>query len=243
MKNMSLKNISGLAGWAAVAATAVNFSAAANVITMDLGSVLAGSFVNGDGSSAPYVVATFTDVAGGVQLEITCPGLGFAGSGDYEHINQGTGLLLDVANSYVGALTFTETAWTVDTSNPKVLGSTITPATITQGANAYTGAASGQKFDINMSFAENDQTELGYGKTITYLITSTVGGLAAADFAQLDASGNYYAEASIDDANKGLYIGATGYSNNTVPDPVSTVTFLGLALCGVGVLSRKFGRA
>lgn len=240
-----------LAALAAVAVIAGAYNAPAASVTMNLGTVIpgTGTFVAGDLSSAPYVVATFTDVSGGVQLVISCPGLGFAGSGNYEHIGTGSGhdgLLLNVTDTQVGKLTFAYQSMTVapTTSNGMSLaGATIDHSfAVTQALNGY-DAGAGQKFDINMPFAEHDiSTEFGNGKSITYFITSSLGGgVSTADFSLKDSSGTYYAAAAIDDANKGLYVGSTGVTSSisSVPEAANTATLLGLAMLGLGGFKRK----
>ena len=218
---------------------------------MNLGTVIptTGTFVSGDLSSVPYVVAAFSDVTGGVQLDISCPGLGFAGSGSYEHIGTNAGhdgLLLNVTDTQVGHLTFAVTGTTIGSTSsslhPMPGGASIATFAVTQGLNAY-DAAPGQKFDINIPFAEKDiLTEFGNGKSITYLITSTVAGLSSADFARKDSNGTYYAAAAIDDATGKLFVATSGQTSS-VPDAGSTAALLALALLGLGGAGRKFSKA
>ena len=242
---------------AVISAIAAGSNVSANSFTMDLGQVIAGGFTAGDLSSAPYVVATFTDVAGGVQLNISNPGLGFAGSGSYEHIGIGAGhngLLLNVTPAQIGHLTFavqsTTISPTMSNGNAMPTGASITTFAVTQASNGYTSSP-GKQFDINIPFAESDaepsgKTEFGNGKSITYLITSSLaGGVTAADFDLKDSSGTYYVAAAIDDAKPGLYVAASGVTSNIqqIPDAGSTATLLALGLVGMGGLRAKLKKS
>ena len=239
---------------AVVSAIAFGSNASAGSYTMNLGQVIAGGgFTTGDLSSAPYVVATFTDVAGGVQLNISNPGLGFAGSGSYEHVGTNAGhdgLLLNVTPAQIGHLTFavqsTTIGATLSNGNLMPAGASIATFAVTQLSNGY-DSSPGKLFDINIPFAEADVlTEFGNGKSITYLITSSLaGGVSAADFDLKDSSGTYVAAAAIDDAQAGTYVGATGVTSNIqqIPDAGSTATLLALGLLGMGGLRKKLGKS
>jgi len=238
-----------LSALAAAAFIAASLNASAGSVTMKLGTVLAGGFTPAtDLSSAPYVVATFTDVAGGVSLNLSCPGLGFSGSGNYQHVGTGAapdGWLFNVTDAQVGHLTFAVTGTTIGATSsplyPMPAGASIATFAVSQGLNAYDAATTAEKFDIDIHFAEADtMTEFGNGKSITYLITSNLaGGVSAADFAKFDASGTYYSAAQIDDTTKGTWVATTG-TTQTVPDAASTATLLGLALLGLGGCRRMF---
>ena len=250
-----------------MALIAGSFNASAASVTMNLGTVIpgGGSFVSGDLSSIPYVVLQFTDVGQGVTLKISCPGLGFNGSGDYEHIGLSKlsdptklydGLLLNVTDAQVGKLTFAYQSMTIQqtplANGISLVGTSIGTFPVTQGLNAYGAVTGTQNFDINIPFAEDDiPFELGNGKSITYLITSSLaGGVSATDFVYKDVTSNtYYAAAMIDDADNGgkgspgLYVGATGTTTTSVPDAGSTAALLALALLGMGGARRKFSKA
>src|SRR6266700_1931474 len=97
---------SKVAWFAAFAAMAVGYNATANTIQMDVSTIIDGSFVSGDGSSKPYLTGVFEDVSGGVQMTLSAQGLGYAGSGNYEHV---LAWLFNVDSSQIGNLTFTKT--------------------------------------------------------------------------------------------------------------------------------------
>jgi|GEM_PF-3116455 len=272
-------SICRISALAAVALSAASFNASAASVTMNLGTVIpgGGSFVSGDLSSSPYVVLDFTNVGQSVTLKISCPGLGFNGSGDYEHIGsskpgKGTsftnpatpimpdkvadGLLLNVKDAQVGNLTFTYQSMTIQptplANGISLVGTSIGTFLVTQGLNAYGAVTGTQNFDINIPFAEDDiPFELGNGKSITYLITSSLaGGVSANDFVYKDVTSNtYYAAAMIDDADNGgkgspgLFVGATGTTTTSVPDAGSSAALLALALLGIGGARRIFSKA
>jgi hypothetical protein len=93
----------------------------------------------------------------------------------------------------------------------------------------------------NIQFAEADiLTEFGNGKTITCFISSTVAGLTAMDFANLDSGSTLYSAAAIDDANKGTWVG-TGSITTAMPE-AGTALAGALLLLPFGLSARRMLR-
>jgi VPDSG-CTERM motif len=214
-------------------------SVSANQVTIDMGTVTGGGFPSGDSSAKPYLVATITDLTGGgVSMTLTAPGLGFAGSGLYEHV-----LGWDFNVSSTTGVTATETAASGHS------GFTI-PGLSTGSFQAPSGP-SGDKFNLQFAFSEgmgvtdgpNGGVEFGNGDSVTYKIN----GVTTSSFIVGTVGGNpdtYYSEAQVDDANPGTYVGGVAQqAPSPTPDGGSTVALLGGALLGLHAIGRKFRRS
>lgn len=162
MKQMLLKSL-------AIAAVAASAVMPAKALTFGLDYVFSGPGI--PGNPGPWGTATFSDVAGGVQLTMDASGLTgteFFGSW-YFNLNSALNpaSLNFAAQSNVG----------VDPSS----------VTIGQGANAFKADGDGF-FDIIFDFASSGANRLGAGDSITYLITG-IPGLTAADFNYVSVGG------------------------------------------------------
>ena len=261
---MNTRTFSKLAGLALVVAMAVPSPARAD-LSINMGTVLSGSFTSGDMSSSPYLNATIVNGANngvsGVYLTMSAPGLGFAGSGNYEHVNNG-GMMANPA--WLFNLTSTAGLTTSDfTVISKTGNSGFTTPTITIDATSVlqAGMMTSEYYNLGFAFAEgnnmatpstdgrNGGVEFGFGDTIQYFIT----GLTTASFHQaVTTSGGStldtnYSAAAIDDSGPNLWVAGTATSLfvQSAPEPASWVTVV-LALPGfVGfvLVNRKRGRA
>ena len=260
----SLK-VASIVGGAALLAATVG-SAGASVIRMDLGTVLSGSFTAGDGSSSPYLVATVADTTyqghSGVDLTLSCPGLGFAGSGLYEHVNAGPGQTAGPGQpqTWSPAWLFNLSSTTgISQSSFTVLATSTLPA-VDKGSNGFTlptisvggsyADSSGptpagtktDNFNLGFGFAEGGSpstdgqgggTEFGYGDSIEYFIN----GLSTTDF-QPGTAGNYYSAAAIDDSGPNLWVAGTAVPGTPLPEPAS-LAMMGAMGLGILLLPRK----
>jgi hypothetical protein len=167
-------------------------------------------------SSSPHLTATITDGThqnvNGVYLTMTAPGLGFAGSGNYEHVNNGGNpAWLFNLNSTSGLTTGSFTLISKTGNN----GFT-TPTITIASSSTIQAAKSGDYFNLGFAFAEGKNStdgryagaEFGFGDSITYFIA----GLTSSSFAPSLKNGHpdtCYSAAAIDDANPGLWIAGT----------------------------------
>lgn len=234
---------SGVAFLAAVAAMALGYNARAVTINMD--TVLAGGFPSGDLSSKPYLRADIVDGTlggnAGVYLTMSCPGMGFAGSGNYEHL-----LAWDFNVSSITGLTFTETA---ASGNAGFTLPTITTG-VSSGHGAYQAATSGNYFDIQFAFAEGKSgtdgqmggVEFGFGDSVTYFISGVTSSSFRVATLSNGSAGTLFSAAKIDDANAGTWVSGTT-TTSAVPDAGNSALLLGLSLLGMGGLRQKFARA
>jgi hypothetical protein len=217
----------------AVLASGYN-SASASSVSINLGSVIGpGSFPSGDSSSKPYLNATIVDGTNGgnsgVFLTMSTPGLGFAGSANYEHVMQ-----WEFKVSTVPSLaSITQTAKT-DT-NAGAPSPYFTDPVISN-TGSFTDDPTTDSFNLQFKFAEGGGgsapdgiiggVEFGHGDSVTYFIK----GLTSSSFVVGNPGSNYTA-AFVDDAN--VWVAgstATGGGNQAVPLPSSVSS--GLAMLG-----------
>jgi len=237
MVNMQKQAGSWRVAWlTAIAIMAVGYGASAAVVTMNLGTVTDGGFPSGDRSSSPYLNATITDGTDngstGVYLKMSCPGLGFAGSGMYEHV-----LGWDFNVSSISGLTassFTQTAKSGNVNyspqlgflNPNIgWGTTGSPS-----HGAYQADNSGDYYSLQFLFHEHTTAgtdgpdggvEFGNGDSVTYFIK----GLSASSFVVATKSNGtpdtYYSAAQIDDGQANTWI--AGGITTPVPEPTTMI--------------------
>jgi hypothetical protein len=227
-------------GWLAVlVAMGAPYTALADQITMDLTTAIQGGFKSGDDSSSPYLTATVSDGTNngnsGVFLTLKAPGLGFAGSGNYEHVNAKKD-----APAWLFNLTstsgLTSSSFTVISASGN---SGFTLPTIAIGGS-YQAGSSGNFFNLGFAFAEgksatdgrNGGAEFGFGDTLTYFIQ----GLSASSFQAATRSrgslGTYFSAAAIDDAQSGTWIaGTAGAASPPAAAPEPSSLFLSLLGC------------
>ena len=206
--------IIGLAGVAVVPAKA---------LTYQLDYVFSG--VTPLGGTGP--TATFTDVAGGVQLTLSGAGLTgteFLGAW-YFNINP-------ALQAGVGSLAFTSQA-----------SSGINPAlvTVSTGADAFKADGDGF-FDILFDLPTSGSDRFEAGDSLTYLITG-IAGLTANDFNATSVNGpvsGFYTAAHLQALANGQsdwiadQDGGGGQTGGPVPEPSTYLvlgSFLGLAVC------------
>lgn len=162
MKQKLLKSL-------AIAAVAASAVVPAKALTFGLDYVFSGAGV--PGNPGPWGTATFSDVAGGVQLKMDATGLTggeFFGSW-YFNLNSS----LNPANLNISA----QSNVGVDPSSVGVY----------KGANLFKADGDGF-FDILFDFTSSGANRLGAGDSITYLITG-IQGLTAADFNAVSVGG------------------------------------------------------
>lgn len=235
---MHRTQISRLTGLAAIAAIVLASVASANSITIDMGTVVSGTFPTGDQSSKPYLVATITDGTNnghsGVFLTMSAPGLGFAGSGNYEHVNQGAGpaWLFDLKSTSG----LTQSSFTLITTSTLPLadhGSNgFKLPTISIGGSHQVMGDTSDNFNLGFAFSEgaNDGqgggAEFGHGDSIEYFISGlSTGSFEPATKTPGGGLGTYFSEARIDDGN----VSVAGVVTST-PTPLPTSAWAGLAL-------------
>jgi hypothetical protein len=218
--------------------------------SIDLSTVLSGKFTSGDESSAPYLTSTITDGtfngASGVFLTLSAPGLGFAGSADYEHVNN-----KDLATP----------AWLFNLSSTSGLSqssfsivSTSTLPASQRGSNGFTTpsitiggslkASNSDTYNLGFGFDEGHggsppdgpggQAEFGFGDSVTYFIS----GLSRSSFIPAVSSGGgsskFTSAAAIDDSGSNLWVAGTAVP---VPAPI-----YGAGALVLGVLAMKLRR-
>jgi hypothetical protein len=173
------------------------------------------------------VTATFADdssVANGVDLTLSVSGLAFS----YYNVNT---IWFDVASTYANTLSASVIpADTIGTFTAGTLGQSSTKSSQVDGSGDY--------FNTWL----NTWASFENGDSVTYLLTSSVTGLSAADFDETDSSGTYNAatwiNAMASEQYELFYLGATGGSSS-VPEAGNTAILLGLALIGLAGMTRK----
>jgi hypothetical protein len=225
------RNIAKIMVVFAVALMAVGASASS--IGIDLNQVIGGGFVSGDlSNSNPYLHAAITDtISGGnagVSLTLTAPGLGFAGSGNYEHV-----LGWQFRVSTISGLTFTKTASSGHAG--------FTLPVISTGT--FTNDPTTDSFNLQFLFSENTGpatdgpdggVEFGNGDSVTYFIK----GLSTSSF--LAASpGTHFSAAQIDDAKAGTWVADSSGPVGAPGVPLPATVWGGLVLLGGGMAGRR----
>ena len=182
----------------------------------------------------PWMMGNLEDIGSGT-VELTLSASGLTGS---EYVSQ---WYFNVVDAQAGNLTFTKTASSGSFTGPSV----------SQGLDAYS-AGGGGKYDIRLLFASRggDSSTFGGGDSVTFAITSTLGGLSAADFdlPSQPPDGNGPTVAYVKGTGGGTgsaWIADDPAANNQprVPDQSSTVMLLGIAMLAVEGLRRKFTSA
>lgn len=216
MKQKLLKSL-------AIAAVAASAVVPAKALTFDLDYIFSGPGI--PGNPGPWGTATFSDVAGGVQLTMSGSGLTggeFFGSW-YFNLNSALNpaSLNFAAQSNVG----------VDPSS----------VSISQAANSFKADGDGF-FDILFDFAPSGANRLGAGDSITYLITG-ISGLTAADFNDVSVGGpvsGYHTAAHLQATagnGQSLWAADGGTPGGPVPEPT---TYLVLAaFVGMAVYAKR----
>ena len=228
MKRIKIRRLirAGVVGGAVLLGGAgLGFNTQATTITMNLNDVFETA---GSPNTSGTLTATFQDVSGGVDLTLSVSGL----AASYYNVNT---WWFNVASGYANTL-----------SAAYVSGSAGLPTSVSLGQGS-SEAGTGGYFNLWYNNYDNNFVN---GDSITYLLTSSVAGLTASDFAYTDSltsggvpgSGSYYAAAEIFGGDSGgtqlFYEGATGYSSG-VPDGGTTLGFLGASLACVWGLKRK----
>jgi hypothetical protein len=182
-------------------------------------------------NSNPYLHAAITDTTlsgnSGVSITLTAPGLGFAGSGMYEHV-----LGWQFKVSTVSGLTFTETAASGHAG--------FTLPTITTGS--YTNDPTTDAFNLQFLFAEGHTAtdgpdggvEFGNGDSVTYFIK----GLSTSSFL-VASPGSHYSAAQIDDAKAGTWVADSSGPVGAPGVPLPATVWGGLVLLGGGMAGRR----
>jgi hypothetical protein len=260
---MNARSFSKLAGLVLVVSMAVPSGARADMVTLNLGTVTHGSFVNGDQSSSPYSVATITDgtdvingnTVSGVYLTMANPGLGFAGSGDYEHVSMGGAM--NPVPSYLFELSSTaglsSSSFTL-ISQSGIDGSTFSTFAVSVGGNySVTGSPT---FNLGFTFLEGSGSTDGNGgggppngpgRTGSYAGTVEFGALDSVEYfvkgvssSQFVSSNGDYTVAAVDDANMAV-IGAISKTTNasSTPEPSSIVGLASIVFATAGCFACR----
>jgi hypothetical protein len=230
-------------------------SARADMIVINLDTVINGSFKSGDLSSSPYLTAAITDgthqSVNGVFLTMSAPGLGFAGSGKYEHVNNG-----DEMHNPAWLFNLSSTSGLTSSSFTLISKSGnngFTTPTINIGSSSILQAAnSGAYFNLGFAFAEGKGStdgryggvEFGKGDSISYFIA----GLRSSSFVPAILKNGHpgatYSAAAIDDAGGGLWVAGTSTpagpsasgGGNPMASPEPSTLFMSLVgLPGLGL--------
>jgi len=176
--------------------------------------------------SPPWVTVVATDVAGGVNLTLTNTNL--TGT---EFVSE---IYLNLTSSLLGTLAFT---------NPVKTGTFSLPTISSSSGPTEFKADGGGYFDLRIGFATDESNRFGAGESLSYLVTSSGAGFNANSFNLLSEpsggngvwTGAAHVQAIAPNDGSG-WIGGTG---NGVPDAGPTVSLLGLALLGLGLLRRR----
>jgi hypothetical protein len=216
---MSVKIIGRILGTAALALALAAMPAQASTMTVQLSTSFNGTAPT---STPPWLTAVFTDISGGVQLDLM--------SG------------LEVPSEFISEVTFnvTESLWTslnwVRVSGPPV-------PVISWSSNLMNltgGGAAGFGFDIRVNFETAANLDRFDGADVVRLNILSNLPMTVSDF-NLTNTGS--AQAIMGAHIQGIPAGTTsGAIKNTVPDGGMTLTLLGGVLMGLGGLRRLFRR-
>jgi hypothetical protein len=175
-------------------------------------------------AAAGSITATFTDVAGGVQLVISSalsPG---------ENLDPGKTLYLNInpsKSSLLSSLTF---ALTGNTNFSQA-------ATVMTGEDSFKADGTGGLYDILFTYSSSTKA-FTTGESQTYLISTSSGTISASDFDFLSTGGTPSWLAAVHVQNTPSGGSGSGWAGGTVvPVPASLL----LALTGVGCIGlRRF---
>jgi hypothetical protein len=176
--------------------------------------------------SPPWVTVVATDVAGGVNLTLTNSNLT-----GREFVSE---IYLNLTSSLLGTLSFT---------NPVKTGTFALPTISSSSGPTEFPADGGGYFDLRIAFATDDVNRFGAGEALSYLVTSSGSGFNANSFNLQSepggGNGTWTAAAHVQAIGANDGSGWIGGNATGVPDAGPTVSLLGLALVGLGLLGRR----
>lgn len=208
----------------AIAAVTASAVMPAKALTFDLNYIFSGPGI--PGNPGPWGTATFSDVAGGVEL--TLSGSGLTG-------NEFFGAWYFNLNSALNPVSLSFAAQ----GNVGVDPSSVV---ISQGANLFKADGDGF-FDVVFDFATSGANRLGAGDSITYLITG-IPGLTAADFNFTSVGGpisGYHTAAHLQASSvngQSLWVADGDTPGGPVPEP-TTYLVLGAFLAFAVYAKRR----
>jgi VPDSG-CTERM motif len=230
---------------AAVASMVVGYNAFAMNYTLNVDQLVSGTVASG--TTTPYMTAVISDVSSGV-VNVTLTASGLTSADSYEQ---------HIKNVYFNLDSSFLSSW--GAGNMSVLSQWsggVAPTILTDPANkpgqnnpqlGSGPTATANYFDFVVGFADGEHPkEFAAGDAITLQFSAT--GLDAADFIGTDGTmhngstdtGTLYLGITIEDGSSAT---AGSLGPDPVPDAGSSASLLGLALVGMGGLSRKLKKA